>query len=138
MISLQSAPLTAALVSVFVTVLIGGSLTVIRFVFGVELLTTRDIEKRDAEIMDTLDDHTERLEEIETLIMGGEYQISDGMLEVVHDTSDDVDDHEKRIEGIERIQLKIRRRQQGDDEPIARGEDIDPPPAMDTDLHKDE
>lgn len=136
-----SAQTIAAVTAAVVTALIGLLLTTLRYVFDVQLTTEGDVRRMIAEvnasrqddfdeIIRRLDDHKEALENLEQLIMGGEYQVSDGMLELVEINAEDIEDHDERIDGVERIQLKIRRRQREHTggENVADPEDVDPPP----------
>jgi len=116
-----SEPVFTALVAGSVTVILGTLVSVWRYVFGVQLATKTEVEQKIAqsqqipaennEIIAALDEHGNQLDEIEDLILGGEYQVDDGMLEVVRKNVDDIDEHGDRIDSIERIQLKIRRRE---------------------------
>lgn len=136
--------LTAAFTAAIVTAAIGLVLTALRYVFDVQLATQSDVdEKIEAanadrqddfdEILTRLDEHKEVLTDLEELIMGSEYQVSDGMLELVEINAEEIESHDERIDGVERIQLKIRRRQAAEGEHIAGPEDLDPPPDYDTD-----
>lgn len=140
-----------AVVAALVTIILTGGVSILRYIFDIQLITKgevneqiedadRKLEEQIDEIIYKLEEHSNQLSEIEKLIMGGEYQISDGMLELVEMNEEEIEDHESRIEGVERIQLKIRRRQQEHTggEPVARKEDVDPPPDFDTDLHNSE
>lgn len=139
--SLVESATIVAIISTVVTVTITGLIAAGRYLFDLQLITRPDLEERIAEaqkgtderdekIMHTLEEHTRKLDNIETLIMGSEYQVSDGMLEIVERSEEELEDHDSRIEGVERIQLKIRRRQKehSGGEPVAREEDVDPPP----------
>jgi hypothetical protein len=129
-----SQPVFAAVVAALVTVALGALITALRYVFGVELLTTDDVDRMIADEkaihQDDVDAIFERLDRLEDLLMGGEYQIDDGMLELVELNADSIEDHDERIDGVERIQLKIRRRQRehsGGDS-VADSDDETPPP----------
>lgn len=124
-----SPEVTAALIAAVVTVILGAAATVFRYVFGVSLVTEDqlkdliddEVDSVDAEtgqIMESLDRQGEQLNDIEELILGGEYQVTDGMLTLVQQNVEDIEDHGSRIDSVERIQLKIRRRQaeQADDD----------------------
>lgn len=146
-VPMQAAPpmvspeVIAAVTAAVVTILIGGLLTTLRYVFDVQLMTEADVEAKIAAansqrqqdfdtIIERLDSQSKALANLEELIMGGEYQVSDGMLELTQVNAEDIAEHEERIDGVERIQLKIRRRQEehtgGED--VAGPEDINPPP----------
>lgn len=146
-----SEPVLAAIIAAVVTLFLSALASAVRYVFGVRLVTTDRVDEKIATanrqrqtdfdaIIERLDEHGEKLSEIESLIMGGEYQVSDGMLEIVEANRDVSEDHESRIKGVERIQLKIRRRQRehSGGEPVARGEDVDPPPSMGTETDEEE
>lgn len=139
--TMASPQIVAAVTAALVTTLIGALLTTLRYVFDVQLMTEADVEAKIAAknnqrqqdfdtIIKRLDSQSEALSSLEELIMGGEYQVSDGMLELTQINADDIAEHEERIDGVERIQLKIRRRQQehtgGQD--VADPEDVNPPP----------
>jgi hypothetical protein len=101
------AGLAGAVTTAALTVLVA----VFRYVFSPTLVTQAEVNRieedhreRDAEIMECLEDRADQLDEIEELILGSEYQVSDGMLEVVQANESD-------IRGVERIQLRIQRRQ---------------------------
>lgn len=146
-----SEPVLAAIIAAFVTLFLGALASALRYVFGVRLATTELVDEKIATanrerqtdfdaIIERLDEHGEQLSEIEDLIMGGEYQVSDGMLEIVEANREVSEDHESRIEGVERIQLKIRRRQRehSGGDPVARNEDLDPPPSMGAEMDEEE
>lgn len=132
-----------AVIAAIVTVVLTGAMSAIRYAFNIQFLRIGQVEEKieesDKEIGtkfdelgERLDKQNEQLSNIEDLILGGEYQVSDGMLELVEVNNEDIEDHEDRIEGVERIQLKIRRRQKehSGGEPVAHGEDLEPPPKM--------
>lgn len=121
-----SPTVAAAIIATLITVGIGGLVAAVRYVFDVQLVTEPEVDRRvvdaveslqeqDEEIAKTLDEHGDKLDRLEELVLGGEYQISDGMLELIELNAEDIDDHEGRITDVERIQLKIRRRQAEDD-----------------------
>lgn len=106
---------TAAIVAGVTVFILSGLSSVARYTFGIEIPTHREVDNKIEvadeeleegfdEICDKLDENTEQLNKLEDLILGSEYQVDDGMLELV-------EGHEERIEGVERIQLRIRRRQ---------------------------
>jgi hypothetical protein len=134
--------LEPAIVAALVTLLLGGLATVFRYIFNIELITEKKVDEKiqaaNAErqndfdrISEKLDNQETQLQEIRDLIMGGEYQVSDGMLEIVEMNRKDVEEHEERIEGVERVQLKIRRRQRdhSGEEPVEHSEDLDLSPS---------
>lgn len=117
--------LVSATVATLVAVLIGGSITAARYVFGVELVTKPQLEDQleanveareaqDERFEKQFDEINEQLRELRELIMGSEFQVSDGMLEIVEMNRESIDEHGERISDVERIQLKIRRRQEHD------------------------
>jgi hypothetical protein len=116
----------AAIVATVITFGIGGAVAALRYTFGVQLVTRPEVEKQisdavkslndqDKEIIERLDEHGEKLDRVEALVVGGEYEINDGMLELIETNADDIDDQGERITDVERIQLKIRRRQSKED-----------------------
>lgn len=123
------AGLAGAVTTAALTVLV----VVFRYVFSPALVTQAEVNRidearreRDEEIIECLEDRADHLDEIEELILGSEYQVSDGMLEVVQANESDV-------RGVERIQLRIQRRQ----EEHTGGEDMVDESAGDEDLsHK--
>lgn len=139
-----SPSVVAAVTAAFVTALLGALATTLRYVFDVQLVTSDEVEDKIEsatgnfhddldDIIGRLDDHSEHLDRLEDLLMGGEYQISDGMLELIEVNADEIEDHDERIDGVERIQLKIRRRQRESSggEMVAEAEDVNPPPDYD-------
>lgn len=117
--------ITAAIVASIVSITFGSLVAGLRYIFGIQLATKNDVDKKIAgseigaedkfnEIYTRLDKTGEKLEHIEELIMGSEYQVSEGMLEVVLMNRDYLEDHKDRIKRIEHIQIKIRRKQEDD------------------------
>lgn len=140
-----------AVVAAIVTIVLGGGITALRYTFNVRFVTERDMreqvdavdeksDERYGDVIERLDEHSNKIEEVRDLIMGAEYQVNGGMLELVTKTEEDVEDYGDRIDGVERIQLKIRRRQRehSGGEPVAWGEDTDPPPGHDADMEPPE
>jgi erythromycin esterase-like protein len=124
---LSNPSVVAAIVAACITAAIGAIIAALRYVFGVELVTEPEVDDRiadavdslqeqDNEIINRLDKHGETLDRVEALVVGGEYHINDGMLELIETNADELDDQGERITDVERIQLKIRRRQEGADD----------------------
>lgn len=120
------AAVAGAVTTAALTVLVA----VFRYVFSSALVTQAEVNrieedhrKRDEKIIERLEDRADHLDEIEELILGSEYQVSDGMLEVVQSNESDV-------RSVERIQLQIQRRQ----EEHTGGEDMVDESAGDEDL----
>jgi erythromycin esterase-like protein len=117
----------AAIVATLITFAIGGPIAALRYTFGVRLVTEPQVDDRiadaveslqdqDERIIERLDEHGKTLDRVEALVVGGEYQINDGMLELIETNQDELEDQDERITDVERIQLKIRRRQEEPDD----------------------
>lgn len=111
-----------SVIAAAVAIAIGGIITAARYVFGVELLTKGQadnrldgkfdsLETQLGEISTELESHHEQLDEIERLVVGGEYGVNKGMVEAVKQNADDISQNGDRIDELADDIREIRRNQ---------------------------